>query len=217
MMSVWPNSLILTAVYGVVEAASIALFGPIVGQLVDNLTYVQVYLIHTGLAVCVSLIVLTNVFGVLATLAGTILVDKEWVIVIAKGEPPKVLSNMNSVIRRIDLSCKLFAPVASGFIISFISVEASAVSLALWNVISVWLQYWLLKSDQVERSLSMSTDTKVLVSHLGNTSPFKVYSWRQNIKRLSKATFLDAWIVYLQQDVLLLGLAVCLLYYNIPR
>ncbi|XP_026432012.1 solute carrier family 40 member 1-like isoform X1 [Papaver somniferum] len=266
MMSVWPDSLILTAVYGVVEAASIALFGPIVGQLVDKLTYVQVLrwwmltqsvsfvvagvtvtwllvhssLVHTGLAVCVSLIVLTNVsgaIGILATLAGTILVEKEWVIVIAKGEPPKVLSNMNSVIRRIDLSCKLFAPVASGFIISFISVEASAVALAIWNVTSVWLQYWLLNSvydgipalsesdekrkarfeqkDQVERSPSMSTDTKVLVSHLGSTSPFKVYSWRQNIERLSKATFLDAWIVYLQQDVLLPGLAVCLLYYNI--
>ncbi|KAI3834071.1 hypothetical protein MKX03_035867, partial [Papaver bracteatum] len=99
------------------------------------------------LAVCVLLIVLTNIsvaIGVLAILAGTILVGKEWVIVITKGEPPEVLSNMNSVIRRIDSSCKLFSPVASGFIISFISVEASVVALALCNVISVWIQYWLL-------------------------------------------------------------------------
>ncbi|KAI3920980.1 hypothetical protein MKW92_015743, partial [Papaver armeniacum] len=53
---------------------------------------------------------------------------------------------MNSVIRRIDLSCELFAPVASGFIISFASLKASAVTFALWNILSVWLQYWLLKS-----------------------------------------------------------------------
>ncbi|MCL7037489.1 hypothetical protein MKW94_002304 [Papaver nudicaule] len=266
MMSVWPDSLLLTAVYGVVEAASIVLFGPIIGQLVDKLTYVQVLrlwmitqslsfmvagvtvtwlLVHsslrlTGIAMCVSLIVLTNISGaiaVLSTLAGTILVEKEWVLVISKGEAPKVLSNMNSVIRRIDLSCKLFAPVASGFIISFISVEASAVALALWNVTSVWLQYWLLKSvydgipalsenderrkarfeqkDSVETDPPISTEAKVLVSHVGSTSAFKVYSWKQKVERLSKVAFLDAWIVYLQQDVLLPGLAMCLLYYNI--
>ncbi|KAI3981040.1 hypothetical protein MKX01_036586 [Papaver californicum] len=67
-------------------------------------------------------------------------------IVISKGKPSEVFLNMNSVIRCIDLSCKLFAPVASGFTISFISVEASAVALAVWNITSVWLQYWLLKS-----------------------------------------------------------------------
>ncbi|KAI3974702.1 hypothetical protein MKX01_004431 [Papaver californicum] len=268
MMSVLQDSLLLTAVYGVVEAASIALFGSFIGKLVDRLKYVQVLrlwmltqslsfimagvtvtwlLIHSSLrdkdfAVCIALIVLTNVsgaIGVLSTLAGTILVEKEWLIVISKGEPPEVLSNMNSVIRRIDLSCKLFAPVASGFIISFISVEASAVALALWNITSVWLQYWLLKSvydgipalsennerrnarfeqkdsEDVSPSISTESDTKVLVSHLGSTSPFKVYSWKEKVERLSKVACLDAWIVYLQQDVLLPGLAVCLLYYNV--
>lgn len=42
MISLWPNSLLFAAVYGVVESASTALFGPIVGQLVDRLTYMQV-------------------------------------------------------------------------------------------------------------------------------------------------------------------------------
>lgn len=42
MISLWPNSLLFAAVYGVVESASTALLGPIVGQLVDRLTYMQV-------------------------------------------------------------------------------------------------------------------------------------------------------------------------------
>lgn len=42
MISVWPDSLLLAAVYGAIESASTALFGPIIGQWVDRLTYVKV-------------------------------------------------------------------------------------------------------------------------------------------------------------------------------
>jgi solute carrier family 40 (iron-regulated transporter), member 1 len=42
MISIWPNSLLFTAIYGVVESASIAIFGPFIGALVDRLTYLQV-------------------------------------------------------------------------------------------------------------------------------------------------------------------------------
>ncbi|MCL7024605.1 hypothetical protein MKW94_012314 [Papaver nudicaule] len=267
MINVWPDSLLLAAVYGVVEAASTAIFGPIVGKLVDRLTYVQVLrlwllaqnlsfivagvtvtwlLVYSGLrisgfAVFASLVVLTNVsgaIGVLSTLAGTILVEREWVIVISNGEPPEVLTNMNSVIRRIDLSCKLFAPVASGFIISFVSLEASAVALALWNVISVWLQYWLLKSvydgipalgennerrkarfeqrAPVETSSSISTDTDILLSRVGSSSAMEERNWKRKVvERLSQVAFFDAWIVYLQQDVVLPGVALSLLYFTV--
>lgn len=43
MIDVWPGSLLLTAAYGAVEAASTALFGPLVGQWVDKLTYKKVF------------------------------------------------------------------------------------------------------------------------------------------------------------------------------
>lgn len=42
MISIWPESLLLAAIYGVVESSSTALFGPIIGQLVDKLTYLKV-------------------------------------------------------------------------------------------------------------------------------------------------------------------------------
>lgn len=50
MIDVWPSSLLLTAAYGVVETASTALFGPLVGQWVDKFTYKKVF---TGLEVLV--------------------------------------------------------------------------------------------------------------------------------------------------------------------
>jgi iron-regulated transporter 1 len=42
MIRIWPDSLLFAAVYGVVEASSVAVFGPMVGTLVDRLTYLKV-------------------------------------------------------------------------------------------------------------------------------------------------------------------------------
>lgn len=42
MISIWPESLLLAAVYGVVESSSTALLGPIIGEWVDKLTYLKV-------------------------------------------------------------------------------------------------------------------------------------------------------------------------------
>lgn len=42
MISIWPDSLLLAAVYGVVESGSVALLGPTIGEWVDKLSYVKV-------------------------------------------------------------------------------------------------------------------------------------------------------------------------------
>ena len=42
MINIWPNSLLLAAVYGVVETASTAFLGPSIGQWLGRLTYVKV-------------------------------------------------------------------------------------------------------------------------------------------------------------------------------
>lgn len=99
MISVWPNSLLFAAVYGVVESASTAFFGPIVGEWVDKLAYVKVlkiwlatqnlsYIIagvtvvallffsdlkstyFTGFIMLVILINITGALGALSSLAG---------------------------------------------------------------------------------------------------------------------------------------------------
>jgi hypothetical protein len=42
MITLWPDSLILPAIYGAIESASTAFLGPIIGQWVEKLTYIKV-------------------------------------------------------------------------------------------------------------------------------------------------------------------------------
>jgi iron-regulated transporter 1 len=172
MLHVWPNSLLLVAVYGLVEAASVAAFGVVIGELVDKcprLKVVQialgvqngsivvaavatvVLLLHPGAVLggfgaFVTLVILVNTFGACGALSGLamdVVVERDWVVVIAE-QAPGSLTRINSVMRRIDLSCKLLAPVAVGFLMSYASMLASAVLIAIWNVSSVGLEYGLL-------------------------------------------------------------------------
>lgn len=258
MIRIWPDSLLFAAVYGVVEASSVAVFGPMVGTLVERLTYLQVLglwllvqsssfivagisvtalLVYddlkvTSFPVFVALVILTNVSGALAalsTLAGTILIEREWVVVICSGHPATVLTNTNSVIRRIDLSCKLLAPVLSGFVISFVSTQASAVALALWNVASVGLEYWLFVSVyngvpalgenvQLRRESAAAASSEIVASGDEEVQRYgqDASDWRVGVtKHLSILPCWESWVVYLRQEVMLPGVALAILYFTV--
>lgn len=157
---------------------------------------------------------------------------------ISERRPPEVLTNINSMMRRIDLVCKLLSPVISGFIISFISLKASAMTLAVWNIISVWLEYWLFTSvydgipaleessqrrvsrlalrdmgesssvsQQIERLLPNDVDAR----SAERSWKVKVFNW------FSKVPFVSAWKVYLEQDTVLPGVALALLFFTVLR
>ncbi|XP_051131312.1 solute carrier family 40 member 1-like isoform X2 [Andrographis paniculata] len=283
MINIWPDSLVLAAVYGVVESASTALLGPLVGEWVDKLSYLQVlrlwlliqnlsfvvaggsviaildYADHLSAksAAFISLINISGAVAVLSSLAGTILIEREWVVVISGRQPPGALTKMNSVVRRIDLSCKLFAPVVSGFIISFISLTASAVTLALWNMLGVCLQYWLLLSvyngfpelqeaDQrrrrrrrmeevVEATFALAfadhpdpdpdPEGETLMrssSSSSRSSPSShtncngiIRSSSRLVKQFLESPYMNAWRLYLKQDVVLPGVALALLFFTV--
>ncbi|CAN1276867.1 Solute carrier family 40 member 1 [Linum perenne] len=255
MIHLWPDSLILAAVYGAVESASTAIFGPLVGQWIERLTYVQILrlwlftqnlsfivagttvvvlllnsaLNSTAFILLVTLANLSGAVGVLSTLAGTILIEREWVVVISEGHPPNTLTSMNSTIRRIDLSCKLLAPVVSGFIISFVSIQASAMTLACWNTIAVWLEYGLFmsvykgipalrESNQKRVSRYSQTDNDAeepLISRESMSSSAAASAVSPTDEWLSNAPFFGAWSVYLRQNVVLPGVALALLYFTV--
>uniref|UniRef100_A0ACD5ZZK7 Uncharacterized protein n=1 Tax=Avena sativa TaxID=4498 RepID=A0ACD5ZZK7_AVESA len=267
MIRIRPDSLLFAAIYGVVESSSVAVFGPMVGTLVDRLTYLQVLglwmvvqslsfiiagasvtallvfhnLRHTSFPVMVVLVVVTNVAGALAalsTLAGTILIEREWVVVICSGHPAAVLANTNSVIRRIDLSCKLLAPVLSGFVISFVSTQASAAALALWNVASVGLQYWLFVSvysgvpalgenDRQRRvpaaAAAVLPSSSEMVGPAADEEVQKhgqeeddASDWKVGVtKQLSRLPCWESWAVYVRQEVMLPGFALAIVYFTV--
>ncbi|XP_062102385.1 solute carrier family 40 member 1-like isoform X2 [Humulus lupulus] len=238
MIKLWPDSLLFAAIYGVLESASTAIFGPIVGNWVDSLTYVkvlQLWLVSQNLSFIVAggtmivllvnsalkvtqfsafilFVILTNIsgaVGVLSTLAGTILIEREWVVVISEGHSsPQHLTKMNSVIRRIDLTCKLCAPVVTGFIISFVSLKASALSLALWNTMSVWVEYWLFISVYKGIPALQEND------HRRASKSVSDEDQKRKTKLVSSAYF-EAWRVYWQQDTVLPGIALALLFFTV--
>ncbi|KAJ8898938.1 hypothetical protein K2173_008433 [Erythroxylum novogranatense] len=266
MINLWPDSLILAAIYGAIESASTAFLGPLIGQWVERLNYLKVLrlwlvtqnlsfiiagctviallffptLRTTNLTAFILLVTLTNIsgaVGVLSSLAGTILIERDWIVVISEGYPPDKLTKMNSTFRRIDLSCKLLAPVVSGFIISFASLKASAMTMALWNTIAVWVEYWLfmsvhngipalaesnqrrnsrLSASAVDETTSTSSER---ISYIFQTIRDTNLEGRGRRSRLSEwisnAPFIGAWIVYLQQDVVLPGVALALLYFTV--
>lgn len=207
----------------------------------------------------VSLLALTNLsgaVGVLSTLAGSILIEREWyflvflrykkstlplyffymdfimirVVVISEGHSPEKLARMNSAIRRIDLTCNLGAPVITGFIISFVSLKASAIALALWNLVSVWLEYWLFvsvyketpalqESSQRRASRSTTDERKNSFSrHDINIDDIPKRNWATKLVVLFfNVPYLKAWAVYLRQDVVLPGIALALLFFTVLR
>ncbi|XP_054783353.1 solute carrier family 40 member 2-like isoform X2 [Prosopis cineraria] len=266
MINVWPDSLLFAALYGAIESASTAFFGPLVGRLVDRLAYVQVlqlwlvmqnisFLIagitvvallvypslrFTNFPCFISLVVITDIcgaIGVLSTLGGTILIEREWLVVISEGQPPELLTEMNSITRRIDLTCKLLAPVVTGFIISFVSLKASAITLALWNTLSVWVEYWLFTSvyngipslgqssarrmtrfvlSNQEKSEPYSSKEDSLLSHSVDSSDLRERKWRKKIVDwIFEIPYIAAWKVYLQQEIVLPGIALALLFFTV--
>ena len=150
------------------------------------------------------------------------------VVVISEGHPPETLTKLNSIIRRIDLISKLGAPVLSGFVISFVSLTSSAVSLALWNAITIWVEYWLFISvyngipalgessqRRVSRLSPSVEETENLLSDDGGNSALAEESCVMSI--FGWIPCFDAWKVYWQQDVVLPGLALALLYFTVLR
>ncbi|KAI7750707.1 hypothetical protein M8C21_013009, partial [Ambrosia artemisiifolia] len=262
MINVWPDSLLMAAAYGVVESATTAVFGPLVGQWIDNSTYpkvLRVWLLTQNLSFIVAgvtvvgllispdmrvtnattfsmLVVLTNLSGavaVLSTLAGTILIEREWVVVISEGHSSNLLTKLNSMIRRIDLISTLFAPVVTGFIISFVSMIASAVGLAIWNILSYWFLNSVYKGIPAlqersrKRGLKLKTkpndqeqapSTSQEETNQNHDSSDDVASRslvRKFVERVSESPFIHAWQVYLQQDIVLAGLSLALLYFTV--
>uniref|UniRef100_A0A2N9GA09 Solute carrier family 40 member n=1 Tax=Fagus sylvatica TaxID=28930 RepID=A0A2N9GA09_FAGSY len=264
MISIWPNSLLFAYIwcYPLLRAlrlpcygggsricSATVLFGSLVGQWVDRLTYVKVlriwlvvqnlaYIMAGGSSDYIAEILKLEVhkFHIIHLSCDINQPLRCYckVVVISEGHPPEMLTKMNSVIRRIDLISKLCAPVLTGFIISFVSLTASAVSLALWNCITVWVEYWLFTSvyngipalgessqrrvsrnspSVVEESTLISQETECLLSDdEGNsalaekTCVMSVFGW---------IPCFDAWRVYFQQDVVLPGLALALLYFSV--
>ncbi|ODQ68362.1 hypothetical protein NADFUDRAFT_49007 [Nadsonia fulvescens var. elongata DSM 6958] len=143
----------------------------------------------------------------LAAMMNLIVVERDWVVVIAGGNIP-LLTKLNSQMRRIDLFCKMVGPLTISLIISFTSVKFGIWVVLVTNLLSVGIEYWAiarvyhrvptlaLKTPQSHRSLSPS-----------NTSVQAV--------RRSFSSWLTPFVEWSRHAMFLPSLTLSLLYFTV--
>ncbi|XP_026691699.2 ferroportin-like [Ciona intestinalis] len=165
-----PTSLFLTAAYGLTLSASVLLFAPLVGDWIDRtgrLNAVKVTLVIQNMSVIISALilllnrefgdinssylivvqiaaVLLGAIGNLASTATQIILQKDWIVVIA-AKKTDFLTNLNATMRRIDLFTKILSPIACGQIMAMATLTGGAIFILCWNTASMFGEYILLR------------------------------------------------------------------------
>ncbi|GFN75308.1 solute carrier family 40 member 1 [Plakobranchus ocellatus] len=173
LINISPESLQLSASYGLSMGISTLLFGSLVGDIVDKsarLKAAQIALVLQNLFVLLcaivvyfflvyrgditsvgpwarylvyGLIIILSIMSRLTSMARKIAVENDWIVQMC-GSDFDLLATMTATLRRIDLVTQILAPIATGFIMSFIGVEFGALFIGAWNVFSVFGEYYLL-------------------------------------------------------------------------
>ncbi|CAK8674674.1 ferroportin-like [Clavelina lepadiformis] len=169
-----PKSLSLSAIYGLVLACSVLVFGPLVGEWIDRnkrLYTARVSLIIQNTSVILSATILlvhrllgnkndsfaiwvqigaiiTGAIGNLASVATGIIIQKDWIVVVAGGKKD-LLADLNSMVRRIDLTTKIISPLACGQIMAWAGLTGGAIFIVSWNALSMVVEYLLLRAVYV--------------------------------------------------------------------
>lgn len=174
LVELYGNSLLLTAVYGLVVAGSVLVLGAIIGDWVDKnarLKVAQTSLVVQNVSVILCGIILMMVFlhknelltmyhgwvltscyimiitiANIANLASTAttITIQRDWIVVVAGEDRSKLADMNATIRRIDQLTNILAPMAVGQIMTFGSPVIGCGFISAWNLVSMCVEYFLL-------------------------------------------------------------------------
>ncbi|KAM9486464.1 solute carrier family 40 member 1 [Clarias gariepinus] len=174
LVELYGNSLLLTAVYGLVVAGSVLILGAIIGDWVDKnarLKVAQTSLLVQNSSVIVCGILLMLVFHFkddlthlyngwlltfcyimvisianIANLASTAMsiTIQRDWVVVVAGEDRSALADMNATVRIIDQLTNILAPMLVGQIMAFGSHFMGCGFISGWNLCSMCLEYFLL-------------------------------------------------------------------------
>lgn len=79
----------------------------------------------------------------LGSTATGIIIQKDWIVVIASGDND-FMANLNSMVRRIDLGTKIIAPLVCGQIMFLFGLFGGAIFIVAWNLLSMCVEYFIL-------------------------------------------------------------------------
>ncbi|XP_029461847.1 solute carrier family 40 member 1-like isoform X2 [Rhinatrema bivittatum] len=162
LVELYKDSLLLTAVFGLVVAGSVLLLGAIIGDWVDKnarfkVAEISLIVQNTSVCICGIILVVAFLFKIvcyilviiianianLASTAMSITIQRDWIIVIA-GKDSNLLAGMNATLRRIDQVTNIMAPITVAQVMTFGSVVIGCGFIAGWNMISMCVEYLLL-------------------------------------------------------------------------
>nr|XP_045601308.1 solute carrier family 40 member 1-like isoform X1 [Procambarus clarkii]XP_045601309.1 solute carrier family 40 member 1-like isoform X1 [Procambarus clarkii] len=250
LLEITPGSLRLAAVYGAALALTIIILGSPVGRWVDRtsrLTAAQLSLSLQNIMVCCcaallviittqqhiftawdgwslivaeGFVILTACLACIGSLGSKLSIEKDWIIVIC-GKDKNELAKVNSVLRTVDLSTEVLAPIIVGVIMTAFGMAVGGIAIASWNVGSLFVEYGLLhhlfysnadlQKPKLKESISNAEENTEESQGIDETSKFKKI--RTVLRRLMSAW--GAWLVYMQHPVRDAGLALALLYMTV--
>ncbi|XP_053639313.1 ferroportin isoform X2 [Cherax quadricarinatus] len=251
LLEVTPGSLRLAAVYGASLALTVIIFGAPVGHWVDRtsrLTSAQVSLSIQNIMVCLcaallvviitqhhifnawdgwllviaeGLVILTACIARLGSLGSKLVIEKDWILIIC-GKDKNRLAKMNSVLRTVDLSTEVLAPVIVGVIMTAFGMAVGGIVIAGWNVASLFVEYGLLhhlfySNSDLQKPKAKKEDT----SKVEEFSEQSVYTRQANkSKKIHKileyiVSAWGAWLKYMKHPVRDAGLSLALIYMTV--
>ncbi|KAJ3206869.1 hypothetical protein HDU67_007887 [Dinochytrium kinnereticum] len=170
MLSViFPSNLFYISTHSVVQTSVSILFGSVIGTILErtprlgaiwlsiflqkigiagasmSLWAVERWFMNDGSGVIWGLFSVAVVFSSvmrLANMGATIAVERDWVVVIAGGDSA-VLTVLNTHFRRLDLICKLVAPLIVSLVSAYIGVPTTMLAVAGWCMASMPLELYL--------------------------------------------------------------------------
>lgn len=142
-------------------------------------------------------------FGAVAAVASMITgisITKEWIVIIQKAHPYMPLPNVNAMFRRIDLACKLLAPLAFALVLSFAGLTRSLILVTSWNALSLIPESFL---------------TQLIYRRVPQLAVPKVSSELRGAQPNPISEIFDGWKAYFDQPIFRSSIAYVLLYLTV--
>ncbi|KAI9371836.1 Ferroporti-1 [Aspergillus egyptiacus] len=235
LASIYPGTLLYASVYALVRSLSAVILSSWLGSLVDRLdrlTAIRHSIVWQRVPVAVSclclwflltsppthltwmlffaLVLLAGVEKLAAT-ANTVSVERDWVVVISDAlDVPR--QDLNASMRRIDLFCKLIAPVVVSLLDGLLSTKVAIWIVLGFNATVVLIEYFAIAQvynsvPQLDRSLERQTTGD-------EGSPEEERPILLTVSQHVQST-LSPWREYVRQPVFLASFALSLLYLTV--
>ncbi|KAI5481701.1 hypothetical protein MNV49_002927 [Pseudohyphozyma bogoriensis] len=172
-----------------------------------------------------SLIVVDGMVLNLATIAINVAVERDWVSTIAEKDP-ETLTMLNAYLRRIDLICKLVAPLFVSLLSTAVSYPFSIAFLLGYSVVTLFTEFFwiqlvyknlpILGTEESERRARAALEAQPLSdpTPTPNTFAARVAKLRKKVKPTARQMASD-WKEFVLNPIFPSSLAISLLYLTV--